>query len=303
MRTARVVLTGSSGFVGKKLLQILLSNDYDVLAIDKDLASEIPNNISCLSIDLVHASTDELAKLFKDSIVIHLAAISTSVGCENNPSLALQVNVDLTKKIVDAVSIASAKLIFASSEWVYPQKDRETRYSEDTELRLDQETNFYTMTKIVGEWIVQRYCMDSCILRFGIIYGERQVPQSAVESMTQLAIDSQDIEVGSLETARRFIHVEDVSRGIIQVLEDFENARNKIFNLAGDRLVSLRDIADILRDTLGRSLSVKAGKGITSIRNPDVQLFYSTFNWKPRINIEEGVKRLVLYLTNQSRGI
>lgn len=301
MNKSKIVVTGSNGFVGGKVIQALFARGYEVTLIDKDINHRLPYNIKQFSVDLVQAHIDELIMLFKDTVIIHLAAVSTSSDCETNPQLALQVNIEVTKKIIDAASSANAKLIFASSEWVYPQIDNNTSYSEDTELQLEQQTNLYAMTKVVGEWLVQKYSSEYCILRFGIIYGERKTPQSAIESIVHVALNSTEIEVGSLATARRFIHVEDVSRGIVRCIEDFESARKRIFNLAGDRLVSLGEVLEIVNNSVDNPLKVRTGNAATSIRNPDVRLFYSTFGWKPEISIETGIKMLIEYVSKQSR--
>ena len=293
MLSPRVVITGGNGFVGNHLIRMLLEQGYKVTSIDREPNYNPLSGVEYLSQDLESVSNQQLQHILKDSIIVHLAAISSSPLCEERPNLAIDVNIKFILKLIEIANISNATIIFASSEWVYPDSTEPRQLEENFPIELTTDTNMYAMSKVVGEWLLKRYCQNHSILRFGIVYGERHTPQSSVEKIVQLAVNNDVIEIGNLHTARRFIHVEDICRGIIKCIEEKNLALNNVFNLAGDKLVRLGDIVDLLQDYLDNPLSLKIGDTKSSIRNPTVSSFYSTFNWFPQIQIAHGIERLV----------
>ena len=77
---------------------------------------------------------------------------------------------------------------------------------------------------------------------------------SAVEAIFNSIRLNGQIEVGSLDTARRFIHVSDIASGIVSVIgrEGYE-----VFNLSGNKLVTLGDIIDASSSLLKKEISIK----------------------------------------------
>lgn len=232
----KVVVTGSGGFVGSRLVRMLYEQGYDVISIDLFNNYSTKFRVNHISLDLNSATQDFLIEIMKNSTVVHLAAVSASSDCDRDPNLAIEVNLKLTRKLLEAINECNSRLIFASSEWVYPETLGSSGMSEDIELQLSQQTNLYAMTKIVGEWMVKKYSSDFKILRFGIIYGERATPKSAVESIVNESISSNVVEIGNSQTSRRFIHVDDICLGIIRCIESYCKTSHSVFNLTGDRL-------------------------------------------------------------------
>lgn len=293
MTKRKVVVTGSSGFVGTQLLKSLKTKNFEIYSLDIIDNTNPLEGISYVKKDLKTVSVDFLSDFFLDAIIIHLAALSTSSICENEPELAIDVNIKVTRKIIEAANIAKSPVIFASSEWVYQESLQSKEIDENHVLQLTKNTNLYAMTKIVGEWICMRYSNDYLILRFGIIYGEREQPQSAIESIIQGAVISGKVEIGNAQTARRFIHVDDICSGIIQCIENYPKSLERIFNLVGDSLVSLEKVVYETEKLIGTSIALKIGENLASIRNPSPRLFESVFSWNPEISLKVGLRRLI----------
>jgi nucleoside-diphosphate-sugar epimerase len=220
--------------------------------------------------------------------------------CETSPSAAVDVNLKLTMMIAEIANRVNARIIFASSEWVYPDSEVETQLNEDFKLVITAQTNVYAMSKIVGEWAVKKYCRDFQILRFGIVYGERSVPQSAIEKVVFDSINFHRVEVGNVRTARRFIHVQDLCSGIIKSIED--SSGSNILNLTGKRLLSLRDIIKEVEEIIHRRIEIVELSQIPSIRGPSPESFVSRYNWKQQIESSTGIRALVEFYTRQRVG-
>ena len=97
--------------------------------------------------------------------------------------------------------------------------------------------------------------------------------------------------MGSLPTARRFIHVADISEGILQALG---RSSFDVFNLSGDRLITLREIIETSARLLGRQpVVVERSPEAVSIRNPDNRNARRALGWSPAVELADGLRSLL----------
>ena len=100
-----------------------------------------------------------------------------------------------------------------------------------------------------------------------------------------------EISVGSKETARRFIFIDDLIAGILQSASKGPDLLDtKILNLAGSELVSLDQIVSAANEILGKSSVIVDGGKIASIRNPLIDETSTILEWSPKINIRQGLE-------------
>ena len=298
MLSPRVVVTGGNGFVGSHLTRMLKEASFEVISIDCEQNTNPLSGVEYLVKDLHSISNHQFERILKGATLIHLAAISSSPVCEDNPNLAINVNIKLFLKLIQNANISNTPIIFASSEWVYPDSVTSKELEEDFPLELTNQTNLYSMSKVVGEWMLKRYCQNYQILRFGIVYGERKSPQSAIEKVIFDAVNYSKVQVGNFLTARRFIHVEDLCSGIIQSL--IAKSQNAIFNISGEKLASLKEVIHEYEELLDLQIEKSEIGHAPSIRNPVPFSFYSRHNWEPKIELREGILRLAnFYMANQ----
>ncbi len=288
----KVVITGSQSFIGKVLETTLTAQGHEVYGLD----SVAPDGAHSIAADIRDpALADRLPEM---DAMVHLAAISREPDCAADPRLAFDVNVTGTANLLMAARKRNARqVIFASSEWVYGDVANDAVQSEDTVIDPAAVRNEYAATKISGEMAlnvaVRRGLEGGTVLRFGIVYGPRKANWSAVEALVNTARTSDTVAVGSLATARRFIHVRDIASGITAALgrRGFE-----IFNLAGDRLVTLGDVIEAARSRLGKQLQVtERDASAISIRNPVNDKVKRELRWAPQTSLETGVAELLEY--------
>jgi nucleoside-diphosphate-sugar epimerase len=290
------VVTGASGFVGSELVKKLLNLKYNVIGLD--IAPPIDN----LDYEFrqINLGKEDLKGMIPDnSIVFHLGALSTDSACRENPSLALSSNIMGTMQVIETVNnLSNSSLIFASSEWVYPEKSNADFDYEDQTLSLQNLNSLYAITKLMGEDLIRTTCKTTFgIYRFGIVYGPRFTPGSALESICKKVLDGEKIEVGSGMTSRRFIYISDLIECIAKYSDDKVDRTKDIFNLAGNELVSLRQIAENTGRIFSKDLSFSDKHMSPSIRNPISEKIKKQFGWSPKIDLNEGLKLCANRLT------
>lgn len=298
--TPTLVVTGSSGFVGEKLALVAIHQGYEVIGIDLKKSKKL----SCRQLELDLTSEVFFTDIPENSIIIHLASLSTDGACRDNPLLAIDANLKATSLILEnAIKSQAAQLIFASSEWVYPELPKVEIQSEKDELKLTSLSSLYAMTKLFGESLIRvNSRIPYTILRFGIVYGPRFPPGSAAESIAWKIHSDEEVKIGSKYTARRFVHVNDLINGILKCIEKGPSLLNqKIINLSGSELASLNDVANVSNKILNKSTQIIETGGITSIRNPVNALAFELLDWKPKIDLKSGLLECLTFMIDANR--
>ncbi|MFM7218293.1 MAG: NAD-dependent epimerase/dehydratase family protein, partial [Bacteroidota bacterium] len=153
-----ILITGGAGFVGSHLSALLLSNGHSVAIVDNfsyGRRSLLPTSdrLQVLEGDILDA--DFLSKAFSSvspDLIFHLAAIHHIPTCENNPAVALRVNIEGTQRVVESAIAANVpKIVFASSGAVYDIVD--SPLMEDTTPAVAHD--IYSITKLSGEFLLR----------------------------------------------------------------------------------------------------------------------------------------------------
>ena len=285
-----LVITGSSGFVGQKLVAAAVKSEYKVIGID----IKSVETLECEQFKIDLANEDFYNLVPEKSVIIHLASLSTDTSCKQNPLGAIEANLKATARVVEnANRLNSLQLIFASSEWVYPEKPEYCEQFETDSLDLANLNSLYAISKLTGESLIR--CTSKIpfsILRFGIIYGPRNLPGSAVESIAFKIFQETNIEVGSSKTSRSFIYIDDLIEGILKVIEIGNSIAGVIpINISGNKLYSLGEIVEIVNQFLKKKVEITETGTIPSIRNPNIERAREILGWEPKTTLIDGIKK------------
>ena len=285
-----IVVTGADGFVGRSLVSRLRSQGVEVVAIDAK-----PTIEGTIRADICDPKIGQLIP--EQSIVIHLAALSTDGQCRQEPERAVQINILGTLNLANVSRQKNARqFIFASSEWVYGDTAGEEVKTETSPVDVATLTSVYAVTKAATEPMLRSEIAPENVtnLRFGIVYGPRPDSWSAVERLLVDVSEKTTIQVGSIRTGRRFIYVEDLVDGIIA---SFGQLGFSTFNLNGDNLVTMGDIITTSAELLSRTPEViQASPEDWVQRNPSNALAVSTLDWSPQHNIVQGIREVAQFL-------
>ena len=135
--------------------------------------------------------------------------------------------------------------------WVY--SDCEPREVDEDTL-LPPPSHLYTSTKLAGELYCKAYQelygIDYTILRFGIPYGPRAREAAVIPAFVNKALAGEPLTLaGDGSQSRRFVYVEDLADGVALGLE--EVAVNRVYNLASDENVTIKQIAETVQELIG----------------------------------------------------
>ena len=283
----RILVTGSSGFVGKNLIEELKRQDADVLT----LTEHDGRRIDIRDQQRVMRIINEIRNI---DIVYHLAAITSVPFSFENPGETYDVNVLGTLNILELCRSCNAdKIVFASS-YVYGQP----QYLPIDEKHPLQPTNPYARSKILGEELCRAYNTDfgvKCIiLRPFNIYGVGQGKNFLIPSIiAQLRYGK--IELKDPEPKRDFIYISDVIDAYIKAGEF--NGNFEVFNIGYGRSYSVKEIVDKIIHLYGKNVKVKyrneRRKNEIMDTIADTKKAKEKLGWKPKVEINKGLNDIL----------
>jgi UDP-glucose 4-epimerase len=294
----RVLVTGGSGFIGSHVLDKLAAAGHQ--PVNLDLApSPWHADVETTIADLTEAAEVNGAVRGCEAIV-HLAAMADVNQVVDAPERTDAVNVRGTFNLLEAARAEGiSSFLYASTIWVYGNAPGPEPHDEDTPLVLPP--HLYTATKLAGEMYCRSYGVmygvPTTILRFGIPYGPRARPAAVVPAFIAKAKAGTPLTIaGDGSATRQFVYVEDLADGIVAALAP--EGAGRVYNLVGDELVSVKEIADVVRELVadvpvehGPDRPVDLVFGRASGERAAAEL-----GWRPQTSFREGVRRYVDWL-------
>jgi len=158
----RILVTGSSGFVGKNLY-LRLGKESFVTGISRNDLYFTDDVVDIRDRERLHSVLDDR----NPKVVIHCAYNLHVDGCEVNPLEAAITNIEGTNNVVDWCKERSRKLVFMSTDYVYSLNGNVVNDEKSPVGSL----NVYTSHKIENEQYIRKNLKDYLIIRSGFIYG------------------------------------------------------------------------------------------------------------------------------------
>jgi UDP-glucose 4-epimerase len=297
----KVLVTGGAGFIGSHVVDKLIERGVEPRIFDIVPSSWHPD-VETVTGDLTCAE-DVRAAIEGCDAVIHLAAIADVSEVAADPAWAEVVNSRGTFQVLEAARAAGIKrVVYGSTIWVY--NGQPGLADEDTNVQLP--SHLYTATKLASEMYcrayTEQYGLECTILRFGIPFGPRARAAAVVPAFVKKALAGEPLTIaGDGSQARRFVYVEDLADGVARATLA-PCAGNRVYNLVGDESVTIREIADIVRDLVGDIdiLHVEKRAGDFSGTEVSGARAARELDWTACTPFEEGVRRYVEWVRTPS---
>jgi UDP-glucose 4-epimerase len=301
----RVLVTGGGGFIGSHVVDRLIERGITPRIFDLSASPyHSPLEVETFTGSITDPANLDLAMRDCDA-VIHLAAVADVAHVHADPVLAEEVNTRGTLNVLEAACRTEVdRVVYGSTTWVY---------SDCAEQAVDEETpipaprHLYTATKLAGETYCAGYAelfeLESTVLRFGIPYGPRARAAGVVAKFTDLALEGKALTIaGDGSQCRSFIYVEDLAAGIVDALAP--EAANRTYNLSGDEVVTILEIAETVQEMTGGCEIVHTpprpgdfpGKEISNERA------LKEIGWKAETSFREGVRKYVEWVRSSTRA-
>jgi dTDP-glucose 4,6-dehydratase len=298
------VVTGGAGFLGSHLCDHLLTHDHRVVCVDNLETSSLRNLEHLRSNDFVFVNHDVIDAIEIDEpvdVVYHLAALASPIDYLRHPLRSLKVGSYGTHNALGLAKWKRARFLLASTSEVYgdPQvhPQPETYWGNVNPIGP---RGVYDEAKRYAEAMTMAYHgqqgVDTAIVRIFNTYGPRMRPYDgrAIPTFVRQAVDGQPLTVfGDGSQTRSFCYVDDLIRGLVLLAESGEHLP---VNIGNPHEFTLNELAEaVLRVTGSKSEIVYEALPVDDpqVRQPDIMRARQLLGWEPKIELEEGLRRML----------
>ncbi len=327
------LVIGGAGFIGSNLANTLLDSGDSVTILDNLSRSGSIKNLEWLrskypNLEFIKADITNDLDVLNNAVksvdrIYHLAAqvaVTTSVV---NPRHDFEVNALGTFNVLEALRLFNpqATLIFASTNKVYggmenvPLTESENRYAYRDFSGIDENYPLdfhspYGCSKGCGDQYVRDYSriydLNTIVFRQSCIYGPHQFgveDQGWVAWFIIAILTGKDITVyGDGKQVRDILYVDDLVCAYQMAADNIQVTRGQVFNIGGGPQNTMSiyfDFKKELEKLMGITFNppfLPARPGDQKIYVSDINKAKKTFSWEPKINLENGIKNLYLWV-------
>ena len=310
-RHGPVVVIGGAGYIGSYTVHLLLQRGHKVRVLDRLMyrnESLLPF-VGHANFELIEGDATDIARLSQSlrnaSAVIHLAGLVGDPACAVDPEFTRHTNIVATRMAKEvAQGLGIHRFIFASSCSVYGISDTEVRESDAL-----NPVSLYAQTKFDSEQELLYKVRDDffvSVLRFATVFGHSYRPRFDLVGnlFTAQAMEKGEITVIGPNQKRPFVHVRDLARAIVLVL-DAEPARvqSQIYNVGDRRMnMTIGQLAELVQRVVSEYRPVR----LCVTDNPQDRRNYAVsfekirteLGFEAQTSIEAGIREIAQHLAS-----
>jgi UDP-glucose 4-epimerase len=312
----RVLITGGLGFIGSNLARELVGVGADVVLFDSLAPNYGGNRFNISGFEervTVHIGDireqGALADLVRESdVVFNLAGQTSHLDSMRDPFTDLEINCQSQLALLEACRHNNPEItvVFAGTRQVYGRPQY---------LPVDEEhpvvpVDVNGINKAAGEWYhllyAKIYGLNLSVLRLTNTYGPRMRVRDARQTflgkwLRALVVGDELVVFGDGAQRRDFTYVDDAVTAFLLAARSHD-ARGEVFNLGGDRVISLLELAELMIELNGGG-SFRVQEYPPERLAIDIGDYYADFRkasdrlaWQPSESLEEGLaKSLAFY--------
>jgi len=303
----KILLTGAAGFLGSHISKKLIDNDYEVIGLD-DLSTGSIKNIEQLINHPKYSFIEHDVRIpyqAKVDAILNFACPASPVNYQKDPVRTIETNFLGMINMLHLANETGARIIQASTSEIYgdpthsPQKESYWGNVNPIGIR-----SCYDEGKRAAETLCfdyrRQYNLDTRVIRIFNTYGPNMAigDGRVVSNFIVQALRNEPINIyGDGKQTRSFCYVSDLVEGIYKLLQLDKNPDTPI-NLGNPNEFTILELAKVVIEiTNSKSEIVNNPLPLDDPKQrcPDISLAKSTLNWKPTIEIREGIEKTAAY--------
>lgn len=312
MEKRTILITGGLGYIGKNIVNLLLKNNYKVIAIDNLSNSYkykiVDKNYKFIECDILNKNKlENIFKKEKIDLIIHTAGLIKVQESEEKPIEYFNVNIIGTINILEMMQKYSInKIIFSSSAAVYGNPLKIPIEEKDPTNPI----NTYGLTKLIGEKLIlktENIGIKSIIFRyFNIAGGNKKenlnynpksnishyipIIANVIKNDKTIEIFGNDYKTKDRTCIRDYIDVNDLANAhLLAINYLFNKNKSEILNIGSGKGYSNLEIIKLAEKIINNKINYKISKnrrnGDPDILIANIEKIQEKLNWKKEKNI------------------
>lgn len=297
----RLLVIGGTGFIGHHLLAAA-KNDWQVTSVSLNPPTQqrFVSSVRYVNVDLVDFNATKIALEEGFEYVVNLGGyIDHKLFTEGGENV-IQSHFFALQNLIAALPRKSLKrFVHIGSSDEYGDSP-----APQFENLREAPISPYSLAKMAGTHLLQMLCktesFPSVILRLFLVYGPGQGEKRFLSQIVKACLRDDEFSTSEGTQIRDFCFVEDVVRAILLALQT-KNIEGQVFNIASGVPVSIRSVIENVQNIVGGgrphygSLPYRVGENMELYA--DIQKAKNMLHWQPKINIEEGLKQTIRFVS------
>ena len=303
----KILLTGAAGFLGSHISKKLIDNNHEVIGLD-DLSTGSIKNIEQLVNHPKYSFIEHDVRIpyqAKVDAILNFACPASPVNYQKDPVRTIETNFLGMINLLHLANETGARIIQASTSEIYgdptqsPQKESYWGNVNPIGIR-----SCYDEGKRAAETLCfdykRQHNLDTRVIRIFNTYGPNMAigDGRVVSNFIVQALRNEPINIyGDGKQTRSFCYVSDLVEGIYKLLQLDKNPETPI-NLGNPNEFTILELAKVVIEiTNSKSEIVNNPLPLDDPKQrcPDISLAKSTLNWKPTIELREGIEKTAAY--------
>lgn len=255
----KILVTGSSGFVAKSLINRLVNEGHYVCALQRNASVSVAENLHVIVADL--SKDDFIQQLPSDiEVVYHLAQSKQYRNFPDGANDMFNVNIKSTQLLLEWARLNGVKKFFyASTGNVYQPSDK--ILSVDDKLNAN---SYYAASKLSAEQLVKQYAnsFEVFIGRVFTVFGKGQENMLIPNIISSIKEKKQITLSGGNGLWMTPIHVDNICDLLIGFLTHISSSNPLIINISGEEKVSLKQVVHKIAEALSIEPNIVEKDGI-----------------------------------------
>ena len=309
------LVTGGAGFIGSWLCDLLISLDADVTCLD-NLSTGIDRNIDHLfdksKFDFVNEDVCTFETRGEFDYILHMASHASPEEYQVHPIETLRASSLGSVNMAELARRLDATILFASTSEVYG--DAEVVPTPETywgKVNPIGPRSCYDEGKRFAEALFmayhKEYGLNVKVVRIFNSFGPRLREDGlygrAMSRFIKQALANKPITIYGDGTQRRsFSYISDTITGLI-LLATNEKAKGEVVNIGNAQEITILRLAKKIRELTKSKSSLTfhpLPKDDPKRRCPDTNKMEKLLEWKPKISLEQGLKRTIIWFRRRS---
>ena len=308
---ARYLVTGAAGFIGARVVAMLLEQGHAVVGVDdmnnsydvrmkEHRLNELQGrkDFEFQRLDIADRKTVEKLGEQKFDAIINLAARAGVRDSVEDPWIYVDANMTGTLNLLELCHRhAVQKFILASTSSIYgANAPLPTPETADSSHPLQP----YAVSKKGAEAMCHAYHflygIDVTVVRYFTVYGPAGRPNMSMFRFVQCIAEGKPLQLfGDGKQTRGFTYIDDIARGTILALK---RVGFEVINLGGHESISINKLIALLEEAIGIKAIIEqfpAEKADMLANWADVSKAGDLLGWEPQVGLKEGIARMVAW--------
>lgn len=296
----KYVVTGGAGFIGSRIVKLLVKEGNSVTVIDNlhtgkmENLDEVRNEINFVKADIRNFEDMDKNIIDCDGI-FHEAALTLVQESFTKQKEYNEVNVIGTENIFKIAQKKNIKVVFASSSSVYG----DVKQIPIQESNLKKPINPYGITKLQDEQLAEKFVKKNLQvigLRYFNVYGIGQTGSYAgviTKFINRLKENKNLIINGDGEQIRDFIFVDDIAIANIKAMKS--NVKEGFFNIGTNIGTNINDLANMLIEISKQEISSIHSEmldGDIKFSQANTELAKKMLEWEFHMPLKQGLQKI-----------